>query len=252
MRFLWKIEMIKYSNRPIARGVILASRKYKSELARTQKPCQVFDSDGHKISFQTPHKRDFRVFVPADALKQGQALTWLMWDTDTAKTFERVLKIKEVSTHHAVYEVESEKERVFQKRRFKKRPWNMAAEHSVDFEFENPFISDAVFQAQQYQKTAEQIQVNINLQAPDVLTFSGKQYHSKTNFCFIYAPKQKKKTGSVWQRVFPESIELEFFRHDFELYDLLTGRKVDFDLQTTRKMHFTETAKISPQWRQGI
>lgn len=250
MTTLWPIETIFYSRKPFARGVILGKRKFRSELARTQKPCQLCTSDGIKISFLTPHKRDFLIFAPADDLQAGSVLTWLTHDDKSGKTVERRLVIVEKSLHHVLVDVQSEQERIFEKRRFKKRPWR---ENAVDFDPfapDMPFLPDSVLAARKYQARKNDTPISDTLIAPEYLIHAGKKFRRKTNFCFIFAPEKKRVNGSIWQRVQPESIECEgFFRYYFELYDLLTGRKVETDLQTTRKVHLAEIGKVSPQWR---
>lgn len=230
---LWTLVNITYNRKVIDRGVILARRKYKSELARTQKPCQLFDGD-FRISFQTPHKRDLIVFAPEAELAAGKVLTWLHYHDETDSTRETVLKIQDVSKHHASYEIVSEQDRHFPRRRFRRFGDKVGA--AAFGMIDNPFLLRDTTRKRP--------------ETPDLIVWETRTFRKRSNFCFVYQPERKKYTGTAFKQVYPEEIHEEVFRFDFETYDILTGRKLDNWLPDVRQAHFTQGLRPAPTWRE--
>lgn len=231
---LWSIENIRYRRKTIDRGVILGRRKYKSELARTQKPCQLFEGT-FRISFRTPHKRHFAVFVPASELVKGKTLTWLHYDQDTGKTLETELLLTEVSRYHVCYDVLKEEERIFRKRRTVREL--LKAPHSAFGLTANPFCVGR--------------HEDSGITAPEVIVWNTRWFWKKSNYCFLWEPDHKKRAGTPFKRVYPEAIKGETFLFDFESYDLLTGRKLDQFVGDVRHEHFRHGLKPAPLWQEA-
>ena len=230
---LWNIEKITYKRKAFDRGVILARRTYRSELARTQKPCQLFEGK-FRISFQTPHKKNLVVFVPASELSAGKVLTWLHYCEHTGNTLETVLKLTDVSEYHAIYEILNEEERHFQRR--KTRQMNVKLTSASFGLGNNPFVLH----------NSE----TLGPTAPDLIVWNSRTFRKQSNFCFVYDSERKKRTGTAFRQVFPEEITEETFRYDFEPYDLLTGRKLDTWTYKVRQAHFQQGLKPAPTWKE--
>ena len=75
-------------------------------------------------------------------------------------------------------------------------------------------------------------------------------FEEKTSFCFVFAPKEKKKTGSTFKKIVPDKIEKEFFYFEGKKFDKFSGKEFleGYDLAALRR-NFFEIYGKSPKYR---
>ena len=68
------LDTIKYKRKEIDKGLILGERPYKWTLKRKYNPCYAKIVDGEYCSELSPHKRNFKVYIPASILQEGSKI----------------------------------------------------------------------------------------------------------------------------------------------------------------------------------
>lgn len=68
------LDPITYNRKEIDRGLILGERPYRWTLKRKYSPCYAKIVDGEYCSELSPHKRNFKVYIPVDLLQEGSLI----------------------------------------------------------------------------------------------------------------------------------------------------------------------------------
>jgi len=96
MQVNFEISPIIYRRKQVDMGIVLGSRKYKWMLRRKYSPLNAKDLDGKcYISALSPHRRDFKIYIPVSNLKEGMRVFIHdhPYKQNTVKKTLRVVKI---------------------------------------------------------------------------------------------------------------------------------------------------------------
>ena len=80
------IQEIKYKNKTIDCGLIIGTRKYRWCLKQKYEPC--WAKNGEYISELSPHKKDFKVYIPLQKLKDNSGHEIRIGDLDEITTIK--------------------------------------------------------------------------------------------------------------------------------------------------------------------
>lgn len=68
------MDKITYNRKEIDKGLILGERPFRWTLKRKYSPCWAKEIDGEYVSELSPHKRNFKIYIPIDCLKEGSLI----------------------------------------------------------------------------------------------------------------------------------------------------------------------------------